>query len=456
MKSLKFLNLGTATTGSMKNIWAQSAIITVFVFGMMWVVSKLTDFKLFTAFDVVGQALTDFELTDYAFSNLRPDPLVDQRIIIVNIGNLSRREVADQIRIINQYKPKVIGIDSYFNCEGGLRDTVNCPQLLDVMGNLLLGDAIQEAGNVVLVSKLLQTDSLSDSNSIDGYDSMEYSDDIFNKHARTGFANLVTNAVFQEDVKLCRRFIPQWNVRGKEEYAFAVKMCMMYDSAKTMKFLSRNKEEELINYRGNVEIQDIKLKNLRGKATTTTRFNGMYYAVDVDQLQRGEILGEVFKDNIVIMGFLGDRFGDITWSDKYFTPLNSKVAGRANPDMFGVVVHANIVAMILNQDYVNEMPSWLQYVTAFVICLFSVALLIVIDHHLPSWFDALSFVVQILLILIISLFVIEAFAIKSLMLDLSLTLAASALVGPCYDIFKSIQNEVIKRFTKFKPEVLKE
>jgi hypothetical protein len=50
--------------------------------------------------------------------------------------------------------------------------------------------------------------------------------------------------------------------------------------------------------------------------------------------------------------------------------------------------------------------------------------------------------------------VIEAFAMKSLKLDLSLTLAASALVGPCYDVFKSLQNEFIKRFTKPKPGVL--
>jgi CHASE2 domain-containing sensor protein len=440
----------------MKNIWLQSFIITAFVFGLMWGVNELQDFKLFTAFDVIGTALKDFELTDYAFSNLRVDPDVEQRIIIVNIGNLSRREIAQQIQLIGSYKPKVIGIDSYFNCEGGLRDSINCPALLDTLGNLLLSNAIQETPNVVLVSKLLQTDSLSNSEAVDGYDSLEYSDPIFRDHAKNAFANLVTGAIFQEDVKLCRRFIPSWRVHGKTEYAFAVQMCMIYDSVKTMKFLARGNEEELINYRGNVEIQDIKLKSLQKKNTNSTNFNNRFYAVDVEQLQRGEILGEVFKNNIVIMGFLGDRFGDITWSDKYFTPLNSKVAGRANPDMFGVVVHANIASMILNEDYINELPDWLQYFAAFLICVLTVWLLILIDNKLPSWFDALSFIVQIVLIIFISLLVIESFASYSLKLDLSITLAALALVGPGYDIFKSLQNEYIKRFTKPKPDVLKE
>lgn len=438
----------------MKKFWIQSFSITVFVFFMLWGGSKITDLKFFAAFDPISQALSDFELTDYAFSNLRPDPLVDQRIILVNFGNLSRGEVAEQIQIIRQYKPKVIGIDGYFNCEGGLRDTVNCPQLLDEMGNLLLSNAIQEAGNVVLVSKLLQSDSLSNSNEIDGYDSIEYSDLIFKDNATNAFANLVTNAIYQEDVKLCRKFIPQWNVNGKQQYAFAVQMCMMFDSVKTMKFLARNNEEELINYRGNVEIQDVRLKSLRTRNTQTTNFNGMFYAVDADQLQKGEILGDLFKDNIVIMGFLGDRFGDITWSDKYFTPLNKKVAGRANPDMFGVVVHANIAAMILNEDYVNELSEWQKYAVAFVVCLLTVALFIAIDKKLPAWFDAMSVLIQIVQILAFSGLMVYFFASFTFKLDLGLTIGVSALVGPSYDIYKSFQNEINKRLTKRREQVL--
>src|SRR5882672_2658127 len=159
----------------MVKFWIRCVYVTAFVFFMLWVVSKITDLKLFNAFDPVSQALGEFELTDYAFSNLRPDPTVDQRIVLVNIGHVTRREVANQLNIIRQYKPKVIGIDGFFDCEGGLRDSVNCPELLDTLGNLLLTDAIKEAGNVVLVTKLLQkTVTANDSTKIDFYDSIEY------------------------------------------------------------------------------------------------------------------------------------------------------------------------------------------------------------------------------------------------------------------------------------------
>jgi CHASE2 domain-containing sensor protein len=438
----------------MRKFWLQSLSITVFVFFMMWAVSGITDYKLFSAFDPISQALQDFELTDYAFSKLRPDPTVDERIIIVNLAP-SRREMAQQLQVISQYKPKVIGIDIYFNCEGNLRDSINCPQLKDTLGNLLLSSAIADAGNVVLVSRLLQKRKTADAGIIDQYDSIEYSDPIFKDNARrNSFANLVTDAVYQEDVKLCRVFIPKVRVDNKDEYAFAVGMAMEYDSVKTKKFLSRNNEEEIVNYRGNVEIQDVRLRSLKSKDLSTTNFNGMFYAIDWDKLLAGEVAADLFKDRIVILGFMGDYFGDPSWNDKYFTPLNKKVAGRANPDMFGVVVHANILAMILNEDYVNELEDWQKYFIAFLVCLLTVALFIFIDRKLPGWFDGLSVIIQIIQILAFSLLMVEVFANFSFKLDLTVTLAVSALVGPCYDIFKSFQNEINNRLTKRRQAVL--
>jgi len=161
------------------------------------------------------------------------------------------------------------------------------------------------------------------------------------------------------------------------------------------------------------------------------------------------------------MGFLGSYFGDQSWSDKYFTPLNKKVAGRANPDMFGVVVHANIIAMILNEDYVDELAGWQQIAIAILICFLTVGLFIKIDTHLPMWFDTLSVTIQIVQILTISGLIVYAFAKWSLVLELTLTLAASALVGPCYDIYKGFKNQFTmwnykRKLTKAENEVLNE
>ena len=437
----------------MKKFWIQSFSITLFVFFMLWGANKVTDFKLFQAFDSIGQALRDFELTDYAFSNLRPDISVDERIVLVNIGNLSRREVAQQILMISQYKPRVIAFDGFFNCEGGLRDSINCPQLLDTLGNLMLSSAIQGTPNFVLATKLLQTDSLAQFDSNEA-DSLEYSDPMFNDYATHGFVTLPTDATYQEDVKQCRSVYPRRIINGKEELAFSVRIAMQYDSVKAKKFLARGKEEELVNFKRNFEVRQLRLNSLKNDETASTNFGTQYYVVDVDDMLQGNVLPELFKDNIILMGFLGDYIGDSSWDDKFFTPLNKVVGGRANPDMFGLVVHANIVSMILEEDYINTIGEWMRYLIAFFVCLLTVALFIWIDRNLPVWFDALSVTIQLVELLIISSFIIFAFASWNLKLDLTIAIGVSALVGPCYDIFKSFQNEINRRLTKRREQVL--
>ncbi|MEQ9413696.1 MAG: hypothetical protein RIF39_07685, partial [Cyclobacteriaceae bacterium] len=137
----------------MRKFFTDVIFTTLFVFVTLGGIVQITDLRIFSAFDPLGQALGDMELSDIAFSQLRSDPTIDTNIVIVNIGALPRRGVAEQIRILNKYNPKVIGIDSFFDCKNGLRDTVNCPQLIDVMGNAMLGNHIAEARNVVMVTR---------------------------------------------------------------------------------------------------------------------------------------------------------------------------------------------------------------------------------------------------------------------------------------------------------------
>jgi CHASE2 domain-containing sensor protein len=431
----------------MKNIWVQSAAVTVFVFAMMWAFSGLTDLKLFSEFDTISKAFSDTELTDFVFAKLRPDPTVDERIVLVNFGELGRREVATMIQIINKYKPRLVATDALYDCEGGLRDTINCPQLLDTLGNLMLSEAIKESSQFVMGEKLMQSKLLgqTDNNEID---SLELPDPIFRDYSVQGFVTIPTDANHQEDVKIARTIIPQMAVNGKRELAFSTRIAMSYDSLKAEQYLARNKEEEIINFRGNIEVLRLRLNDLKSDDTGTSNFATMFNVIDYEDVFKENFDSLFFKDKIVIIGFLGEELGATTWEDKFYTPLNKKIGGRANPDMFGLVVHANIVAMILNQDFINELGEMQKYIIAFLVCLLTVALFIVVDEKLPIWYDALSVVIQLVEIALIMLLVVQVFAIYNFKLDLNLTLAATALVGPCYDIFKSIQNELLKRFTK--------
>lgn len=409
----------------MRKFWFDCILATAFVFLAMWGLFGLTKLNVFNAFDSIGAALSDVELTDYVFSGLREEPNVDESIVIINIGYLKRHQIAQQIQIINKYKPKVIGIDSFFDCSKGLRDTVSCPQLKDTLGNLMLSNAIREAGNVVLVSKVFQRDTSLDGNT---FDSLRRSDAMFLDYAITdGFASLETDAAFQDDVKTCRTFNPQLRIKDRIQHAFSVEIAMAYDSVKTKKFLDRNNYSEVINYRGNVY-------DIYG----STNYPQMFFTLDVDDVMNENFVPEMIKDKVVIFGFLGDYLGDPSWDDKFYTPLNKKLAGKANPDMFGAVVHANIVSMILKEDYVNEMKQWHEIALAIAICLLNVALFSLINTHLPLWYDGITKLLQFLQLILYSFFMVIVFDWFTFKFNVTLTLAAVALVGDVYEIYMSI------------------
>jgi CHASE2 domain-containing sensor protein len=431
-----------------KYFFLDCILATLFVFGVLISIREISQLNIFNAFDPLAQALGDMELTDITFSRLREDPPLDTNVVIVNIGYLSRAEIAQQIRVISKYKPRVIGIDSFFNCPHGT-DSINCPNAYDTLSNLLFASAVEEAGNVVMVTKLLQTKSLREQGDSDVFDSLEHSDEILRASAYEGFASLETDAEHQEDLKSCRRFNPTMEVNGEIQYAFSVRMALAYDSVKTKNFLERERRSEIINYRGNIY-----------DPFDASEFPGRYYTLDWDQaLDSTRFVSTLFKDKIVILGFLGQDLKDTSWDDKFFTPLNKNYAGKTRPDMYGVVVHANAVSMILKEDYVNELADWQQYIIAFIVCILNVALFKVISERIPIWFDGLSIMLQLIQIIFCSILMIYFFKWFNFKLNLTYTLATLALVGTCFELYNGVFREFLKSInsrllTKKKEEVL--
>jgi CHASE2 domain-containing sensor protein len=311
----------------------------------------------------------------------------------------------------------------------------------------MLANAIQEAGNVILVSKVLQKDTTLDAKT---FDSLRRSDDMYLSGALgDGYASLETDAAYQDDAKTCRTFNPKLKIKDKFHYAFAVEMARAFDSVKTERFLQRDNYSEVINYRGNV--YDI---------FGTTNYPQMFYTLDIDQVMNEEFVSEMLKDKIVIMGFLGEHLGDPSWADKFYTPLNKKLAGKANPDMFGVVVHANIVSMILREDYVEQMARWQEVIMAIVLCLLNVALFSLINTNLPLYYDGITKLLQLIQLLLYSVLMVLIFHWFTFKLSITLTLAAVALVGDVYEVYMSVIKNLffkIKRrfsFTRKADDVL--
>jgi CHASE2 domain-containing sensor protein len=215
---------------------------------------------------------------------------------------------------------------------------------------------------------------------------------------------------------------------------------MLYDSVKTKKFLARNKQSEVINYRGNIV-------DWYGAST----YAGRYFTLEWDQaLDTSSFDHSMVKGKIVILGFLGSGLDDTSWDDKYFTPLNKNYAGKSRPDMYGVVVHANALSMILSADYIDELEPWQEYAIAIVLVFLNVMAFSYITARNAIWFDSLSLLIQVLQVVIMLFFMVMVPAWYNFKLNLTLSMAAVALVGTCFELYGS----VVKRLFEFASEKL--
>ncbi len=426
--------------GKKVNIWADSVFATIFVLLFMLGLQKAFQVVNLEGFDSIGEALEDMEITDHVFSNLRDTVSIDDNIILVNFGPLTRGGIAEQIRILDKYKPKVIGIDIFFP-----------DRKEDTLADLSLANAIVSAtSEVVMVARVEQSDSLfAVAEGEEIYDVLYKSNPIFIQNTHLAIANLDTDAENQDDVKICRKFPPQRTLinGGGTHIAFGVKMAQLFDSTKIDKILERDKDFELVNYRGDVFLRPFFFNQaagtfeMRDQQDKYTRFQ----ALDWNHVLEEDFAPEMIEGKIIILGYMGEQLGGVQWEDKFFTPLNTKIAGRANPDMYGPVIHANITSMILNEDYIGGFSETTETVLGILLLFINVYLFSVIYHRMGAWYDGITKLIQVIEIIALTLIVIHIFSYYNFKMELAIGFFGIALVGDLLEIYYGVIKNVFNK-----------
>lgn len=369
----------------MKLFFRKSVLIcTIFIFGFLYLLAKIP--MQFELLDPIGKALKDFELTDLVYSQLRDEQHLDTNIVLVNIAHLSRSEIGKQIDILNKYQPKVIGIDAFFRSKKEFKEDIQ----------LIM--ALSQVENLVMVSDLEQPND-----DATCFDSLGTSHPQFNQFAQNGFADVKTSEV---SFRTIRQFTPSFCLQDSTYLSFPAKLAQLYDSSSVETLLTRKNELEVINWRGNYS---------------------KFYRLDAHQLLDDEGDFSFLKGKIVIMGFLGEReLGEKSLEDTFFTPLNPQSAGRAYPDMYGATVHANVVSMILNKDYINQLPDWVMSLIAFILVYLNVALFIWVGDHHKVYYDLITKL--LILIEVAILFGLVIFILLYFNIKINLTIAIIAII----------------------------
>ncbi|MBK6822963.1 MAG: CHASE2 domain-containing protein [Saprospiraceae bacterium] len=293
--------------------------------------------------DPFSEAIKHQDLIDVSFSKFRDhsDPkLFDSRIFIINSGITDRRKVATAINFLSRKSTKVIGIDLLF-------DT-----LYSTPADTLLRNAILSSPKLTLAYSFEEAKLHKPS-------TMEmHSHPFFTKSDNQAYVNLATNDGFS-----VRTFEPFHNVEGNLVPSFSTKIALIFNPDILSSLNARGVDKEWINFR---RVQP----GVSGMIYPINSGQNSHYAlVNIDQFlnDTSSYDDNYFKDKIVLVGFCGEHDASLSMKDRYYTPLNERSSGRSIPDMFGVIIHANIISMLLDEDYIDDVPEWLLYLFSFFI-----------------------------------------------------------------------------------------
>lgn len=170
-----------------------------------------------------------------------------------------------------------------------------------------------------------------------------------------------------------------------------------------------------------------------------TAFGTRYFVLDMMDVFEGNFSEDLFQGKVVIMCFMGKELGDQeTRIDRYFTPLNKNYLGKSEPDMWGGVIHANIVSMILEEDYIDTMSHRTSIILAILICSFNVLLFKFIYGSAPRWYDGVTKLIQLVQVLILSALMIALFDWYTYKVDFTIALIVIALSGDSIEVYHGV------------------
>jgi CHASE2 domain-containing sensor protein len=281
----------------------------------------------------------------------------DNNIVLVEVAS-DRASIADQINIINDQQPAVIGIDAIFE---HAKDSNEDRKLIQ---------AINGAKNIVLSSRLNESEN--------GEFIME--NNFFEpgeKQYVSGFTNFAGGRH-----SVIRNYAPFVQLNNEQYFSFTSRILRIFSSGNFEKLKDRHNNIEIINYSGNLE---------------------NYTTLTVDELLYYESTGQLsylFKHKIVLLGFFV-KHPPLVLEDLYFSPLNEEVAGKSYPDMYGLVVHANILTMILSGKYATLASAAISYLCAGIITFFFLCFYVLKQYSKPKHPSHEKFLLIQLVIIII-------------------------------------------------------
>ncbi|MBL0232484.1 MAG: CHASE2 domain-containing protein [Chitinophagaceae bacterium] len=355
-------------------------------------------------------AMKDFDMNDLSYAKLGKgsDSGIDTNIVVINIGEAKRDTIALMIEKTASYQPKVMALDVLFD---GPRDPLS---------DSLLSKAFKENPNLVGAAQyILDT----------GTHELSFSRNYFKDHVHNyGFVNFPA-----DDKESIRNFFPVKKMEHSDSIlpSFTASILKHYKPEAYEEMEHHGDHMTMINY---------------------TRRATQYLILEGDQLLADEVDGSILKGKIALLAYV--NLNPYNIEDKKFTPMNDKFYGKSWPDMNGIFVHANIISMALEDNYVKKLPLWATILIAVLIGWLHMSFFIhyYLENHI--WFHLVAKIGQVasaIFFVWLGLYLFDRYRLK---VDLKLSLVVIIMAVDVIYFYEAWAVWMHKRFnyrTVFKP-----
>lgn len=374
---------------SIKTFFSEYLFLNLFIFGCVALLS-LVVFNI-SFFDPFTQAFRDFTLTDLYYSKIKDrNEIYKGPVVLVNIENKNRSEIAFLLQQIENGKPKVVALDFLLKEHHNPQDSI-LKQVFDENKNIVynfIADFEDEKQTV-------------------------YNNSFFTKQA-DGYSNLVSENI---EYSTIRNYYPFYE--NKEAFTSAI--IKKYDARLYKELLKWKNKKAEIHYTGNLS-------------------NFTYYTFN--EVTNPDFNTTSFENKIVLLGYFGlddSKAGNLRLDeDKFFTPLNHQLSGRSYPDMYGVVIHANILRMILEQNFIHVVPTWLGILISFVILWFILPFMCGLFFKGDIWFNTAGTLLQLAGSILVVFFCVLIYRHFNTKFDPGILLACLVLLPTFINLYEAL------------------
>lgn len=296
--------------------------------------------------------LKDFDFNDLSYSKLgkAEHTDIDTNVIIINIGHADREGIALMLEKTASFQPKIMGLDVLFD---GERDPYK---------DSLLRETFRKHKNLVVAAKF----------QLDSAKKFELTRNYFKEAVSNyGYVNFPN-----ENYETTRYFFPLKKNSDTTLNSFSATLLKLFHPEAYKRLEKKGDARVMINY-----------------TRTVTERKKQYFVINGEEMLLENPDSSAIKGKIALLAYVNTDPYDI--EDKKFTPMNEKFAGKSVPDMNGIFVHANIISMALENNYIKKLPLWGNLLIAVLVCWLHMSFFV--RYYLEShiWFHLVAKIAQV-------------------------------------------------------------